>query len=48
MKLGDLADFIPKILTSISLKCIIEIDPYLGPSGNTYGGASLQKIVNGF
>ena len=45
---GDLADFIPKILTSIRLKCIIEIDPYLEPSGNTYDGASLRKIVNGF
>ena len=45
---GDLVDFIPKILTSIRLKCIIEIDPYLEPSGNTYDGASLRKIVNGF
>lgn len=45
---GDLVDFIPKILTSIRLKCIIEIGPYLEPSGNTYDGASLRKIVNGF
>ena len=45
---GDLVDFIPKILTSIRLKCIIEIDPYLEPSGNTYDGASLRKIFIGF